>query len=85
MPQEFHARKISKNPSNSIKNNLLLSKVVGEYISSHTAKTYFANGILTVYLDSAVLRNDLMFARSNLIRYLNEEIGNEIVKDVKIR
>jgi len=58
---------------------------VGEYISSHTAKTYFANGILTVYLDSAVLRNDLMFARSNLIRYLNEEIGNEIVKDVKIR
>ena len=58
---------------------------VGEYISSHTTKTYFANGILTVYLDSAVLRNDLMFARTNLIRYLNEEIGNEIVKDVKIR
>ena len=61
------------------------SKVVGEYISSHTAKTYFANGILTVYLDSAVLRNELMFARTNLIRYLNEEIGNETVKDVKIR
>ncbi|MBO4744937.1 MAG: DUF721 domain-containing protein [Bacteroidales bacterium] len=58
---------------------------VGEYISSHTTKTYFTNGTLTVYLDSAVLRNDLMFARTNLIRYLNEEIGNEIVKDVKIR
>jgi predicted nucleic acid-binding Zn ribbon protein len=82
--QAFHACKISENLSNSIK-KLLHSKVVGEYISSHTAKTYFANGILTVYLDSAALRNELMFARSNLIRYLNEVIGNEIVKDVKIR
>ncbi len=61
------------------------SKVVGEYISSHTAKTYFANGILTVYIDSAALRNELMFARSNLVKYLNEVIGSEVVKDVKIR
>ena len=39
-------------------------------------------GKLIIRLDSAALRNELSFAKSKIVKSLNDEMGTEIVKEV---
>jgi predicted nucleic acid-binding Zn ribbon protein len=60
-------------------------KVVGPIFSNHTQHMSIKNKILYVQLDSAVLRNELMIARSKLVEMLNREIGKKIIEDIVLR
>ena len=57
-------------------------EVVGKMIAKHTKDIYFKDGTLTVKLDSAPLRQELSYAKTNLIAKLNEQAGKEMVKDI---
>jgi len=45
----------------------------------------FNKGILTIYINSAPLKQDLGFSKQQIIDRVNEELGERVVKEVAIR
>lgn len=60
-------------------------KLMGKMIARHTKEIYIKDKVLTIKLDSAVLREELSFAKTKMIRLLNDSIGREIVREVVLR
>jgi len=60
-------------------------KVVGGIFANHTQHLSIKNKILYVQLDSAVLRSELVMARSKLVEMLNKEAGKKIIEDIVFR
>ena len=60
-------------------------KLMGAVIAKHTTKIYINNKVLFVYLDSAVMRNELVMMREEIRKHLNEHAGSEIVEKVMFR
>jgi len=60
-------------------------EIVGKAISSRTTKIYIKNQTLYVYLNSSVVRNELLMLREALKAKLNERAGSEIIKDIVLR
>lgn len=58
--------------------------VVGNFIASHTLKKSIKNGVFYVKVDSDSLKNELVFAKSMLIKSLNSKVENEILKDIVV-
>jgi len=56
--------------------------VVGRSIARRTLNLRVQNGILYVNVDSAVLRNELLYAKIRLIRLLNSKLSSEIINDI---
>ena len=59
-------------------------QITGKYLSKHTRKVRFNNGILTISIDSAAIRNELMYAREDIKQKINNSLGDNIVKEIKI-
>ncbi len=60
-------------------------KVVGKAIASRTAKVSIRDGILTVYLNSSVVRNELLMIKEALRERINESAGAEVIKDIVLK
>ncbi len=58
--------------------------VVGDFIAAHTLSTSVKNGIFYVKVDADSLRNELLYAKSMLLKKLNSKVENEILKDIVI-
>jgi predicted nucleic acid-binding Zn ribbon protein len=63
----------------------LWPKAVGEKISQMTEPQFFSNGKMFVKVKSDVWRNELFFHKKELIRRLNDEIGEWIVEDIVLK
>lgn len=61
----------------------LWSEIVGPGINRLTTRRLVENGVLHVWLTSAVLKNELSFQREHLVKVLNEAVGAEVIHDVK--
>jgi len=59
--------------------------LLGETIARYTGAMYIKNQVLYVQITSAVLRNDLLLSRQNLIKGLNQHIGKTVIKDIVLR
>lgn len=44
----------------------------------------FKQGLLTVYLNSAVLKTELSHIRGELIDQLNQALGQEVIRDMQL-
>ncbi len=60
-------------------------KVMGRNIARYTEKIVLKNKILTVYLHSSVLRNELSMAKTKIKDMLNKEAGQEVIKEIIFR
>ena len=58
--------------------------IVGDFIAAHTLNTSIKNGIFYVKVDADSLRNELLYAKSMLLRKLNSKAEKEILKDIVI-
>ena len=58
--------------------------IVGDFIAAHTLKTSIKNGIFYVKVDADSLRNELLYAKSMLLKKLNSKVEKEILKDIVI-
>lgn len=56
----------------------------GELIN-HTQGAYFKNGILFVTVSSPIWSQQLIFLKNNLIRQINQELGGNILKDLRFQ
>jgi predicted nucleic acid-binding Zn ribbon protein len=60
-------------------------KMLGKNAASLTNKLVIKNKILYVYLDSSVLRNELLMMRETLINRINEMAGEELVNKIILK
>ncbi|HLN19712.1 MAG TPA: DUF721 domain-containing protein [Bacteroidales bacterium] len=59
--------------------------IVGKAISSRTSKIYIKDHVLYVYLNSSVVRNELLMLRQALKEKINGKVGEELIKDIVLR
>lgn len=57
--------------------------VAGELISKHTENLFIKKDTLYVKLDSPALKNELSFARTQLIKALNKAVNREVIQNIK--
>ena len=67
---------------NEQKASYVWADVVGYGINRYTISRSVHNGVMTVRLSSATLRNELMMNRSLLIRRINEAVGAEVIHEI---
>ncbi|MCF8256162.1 MAG: DUF721 domain-containing protein [Flavobacteriales bacterium] len=60
----------------------LWGDLLGLMVKNHTSSVSFRNGRLTVTLDSAAIRHELSFARTQIVESLNKELGSEMVTEL---
>ena len=58
-------------------------EVMGEAVASYTADLFIRNQTLFVHLTSPALRMELSMQRQDIVRRLNEHVGNQVIADVK--
>ncbi len=63
----------------------LWSNVVGPGVNRMTTERYVDDGVITVKISSAALRNDLMLSRSSIIEQLNNLVGKPVIKEIIFR
>lgn len=59
-------------------------KLVGKTISNDTIKLYLKNKKLYVSFGSAVIKDELSYAKSKMIQHLNQELGEEVINEIII-
>lgn len=59
--------------------------IAGKAIAKRTSKVYLKEGKLFIYLTSPVVRSELSMVRDSLRNRLNEEAGEELVKEIILR
>jgi predicted nucleic acid-binding Zn ribbon protein len=60
-------------------------KLMGPVIFKHTKQIYIKNKTLFVYLDSSVVRNELMMHREKIISLVNEHTSEATIEKVMFR
>ncbi len=60
-------------------------EVMGEVVSRKTRFLRVRDGVLTVELDSAPMKEEFLMARSRIRTLLNEHLGREAIREVIIR
>ncbi|MBD5316054.1 MAG: DUF721 domain-containing protein [Bacteroides sp.] len=60
----------------------LWAETVGPGINRRTTRRFVEDGVLHVYLTSAVLKNELTFRRRELVEALNKAVGKDVIHDV---
>ncbi len=57
-------------------------EILGEAIASYTTNLYIKNQILHVHLTSPALKQELMMAREQLVRRLNQHVGAQVIVNI---
>lgn len=60
-------------------------KVLGEGIGNATRKLYIQNKTLFVFIDSAVMRQELFMIRTQIQEALNKSVGGEVIDNIIFR
>jgi predicted nucleic acid-binding Zn ribbon protein len=57
-------------------------KVVGAMIAKHSTGLYFRDKKLYVTLDNAAIREELLFAKTKLLKSINKIAGENLVEEI---
>lgn len=60
-------------------------KIVGRDIAMSTSEIRFKDGVLTISLTSAALRQELFMRRKSLLSHINEFYSAELVKEIRLK
>ncbi|MBK9337782.1 MAG: DUF721 domain-containing protein [Lewinellaceae bacterium] len=70
---------------NETRVKMLWSKLMGKTISTYTSNISVRKNVLYLTILSAPLKHELSYAKDKIKDLINEEMGEEYVKDVVIR
>jgi hypothetical protein len=59
--------------------------IVGIAVAKKTDRLYLKNRVLFVYLNSSIVRSELMRIREGLIKALNDRAGIKLIDDIVLR
>ncbi|WP_088322852.1 DUF721 domain-containing protein [Polaribacter tangerinus] len=60
------------------------SKMMGPGIATHTTSVKLQNNTLVISLNSSVLREELTYGKDKIIKMMNEELGEEVIKKLML-
>lgn len=63
----------------------LWPEIVGPGINHYTVSRTVKDGVMTVTISSAALRNELMLSRTAIITRINEALGGEVIHNIIFR
>lgn len=63
----------------------LWANQMGALINKHTTEVSFRSGTLFVHVNSAPLRQELVFNRAHIIQQLNKKLADPIVQELVVR
>ncbi len=58
---------------------------MGKGVAGYTEKIILSGETLIVYLKSAVLREELSYGKEKIIKILNEALGEELIKKIRLQ
>jgi predicted nucleic acid-binding Zn ribbon protein len=61
------------------------NELLGRSIALVTKDVRLHNNVLFVYLNSSVVRNELLMMRTSLMKALNDKLGKEVILDIVFR
>lgn len=70
---------------NETRVKMLWEKMMGKTISTYTSNIQVRKNVLYLTILSAPLKHELSFGKDKIKALLNDEIGEEFIKDVVIR
>lgn len=70
---------------NETRVKMLWEKLMGKTISTYTSNIQLRKNVLYLTILSAPLKHELSFGKEKIKSLLNDEIGEEVIKDVVIR
>ena len=59
--------------------------IVGPGIDAYTTRRWVKDGIITVHISSASLRNEMQMQRSAIVARINDAMGSDVIKDIHVR
>lgn len=59
--------------------------IVGEEIAAFTSRPMIHEGLMTVHVRTAPLRQELNMSRSTLKRIINETLGRDVVTELRFK
>lgn len=60
------------------------NEVAGDMVARHTKDLALSRGRLVITVDSAPLRQELSYLKEDLIARINERLGREVVREVRL-
>ena len=60
-------------------------ELMGPAIANRTEKLYISNRKLYITVESAVIKNELLLMRSQIIGRMNEYVGQVVIEDIVVR
>ena len=57
---------------------------MGPYIIKNTKSIRFANHKLTIYVESSVIRNEMNMVKTAIIQKINQELRENIVRELEV-
>lgn len=60
-------------------------ELMGKTISRATKKIYIKDGKLFVVISSSVIRNELYMLKQEIVKKLNEKVGEDIITELVLR
>ncbi len=60
-------------------------KVVGRSVAKATTKIFIHDGKLFVYVNSSIVRHELLMIKDSLIHRLNQDAGTNIISEIVIQ
>lgn len=72
------------NKLTEIKVKEIWEKVMGKAVAARTQNIFISNHCLYVSINSAALKQELLYSKQKLIDNLNEELGENSINDVVI-
>jgi len=58
---------------------------MGETIHKRTREIFLSKGVLWIRLDSSVLREELAMNKTRIIEIINEKVGKNVIKEVRLK
>lgn len=58
--------------------------VVGELIAKYTTEKYIRNQDLCVHIENPALRSEVGMKKTELIRKLNNAVGGQIIREIRL-
>ena len=58
--------------------------VMGPAVANQTEDIRFYEGVLTIKLKSAALKNELSYAREKLVALINKQLEKDLVREIRI-
>ncbi|KAF0130416.1 MAG: hypothetical protein FD155_1716 [Bacteroidetes bacterium] len=60
-------------------------QVVGTMIAKHTTDLFVQKKTLFVYIDSPAIRHELSYAKTQIIKNLNQAVGKDVIIELVLR